>query len=108
MPELKLPSVMADLRPALGEIVGLGSQQAPYFSALLSSRHGLTILVDNREERVTERRPVAGTVLSAFDGATNFERAIGGFNREEIQREARDFISGISFQRYTPEPEPER
>jgi TldD protein len=108
MPELKLPAAMADLRPALGEIVGLGLQRAPYFSALLSSRHGLTIVVDNREEQVTERPPTAGTVLSAFDGATNFERAIGGFNREEIQRAARDFINGISFPRYTPEAEPER
>ena len=107
MPELKLPSAMADLRPALGEIVGLGSQRAPYFSALLSSRHGLTILVDNREEQVTERPPAAGTVLSAFDGATNFERAIGGFNREEIQKAARDFINGISFQRYMPEAQSE-
>jgi TldD protein len=108
MSELKLPIVMAELRPTLGEIVGLGLQQAPYFSVLLSSRHGLTIVVDNREERVTELPPAAGTVLSAFDGATNFERALGGFNREEIRTAARDFIKGISFQKYTPQAEPER
>ncbi len=108
MTELKLPAAMAELRPALGEIVGLGLQHAPYFSALLSSRHGLSIVVDHREEQVNERPPAAGTVLSAFDGATNFERAIGGFNRDEIQTAARDFIHGISFQRYTPQAEPER
>ena len=108
MSELKLPIVMAELRPTLGEIVGLGLQQAPYFSVLLSSRHGLTIVVDNHEEQVTERPPAAGTVLSAFDGATNFERALGGFNREEIRTAARDFIKGISFQKYTPQTEPER
>lgn len=108
MTELKLPTAMAELRPALGEIVGLGLQHAPYFSALLSSRHGLTIVVDHHEEQVTERPPAAGTVLSAFDGATNFERAIGGFNREEVRTAARDFIHGISFQKYTPQAEPER
>jgi predicted Zn-dependent protease len=109
MTDLKLPIAMAELRPAMEEIVGLGlRQQAPYFSVLLSSRHGLTIVVDNREEKVTERPPTAGTVLSAFDGATNFERAIGGFNREEIKTAAREFIKGISFQKYSPPAEPER
>ena len=109
MTDLKLPIAMAELRSAMGEIVGLGlRQRAPYFSVLLSSRHGLSILVDNREEQVTERPPAAGTVLSAFDGATNFERAIGGFNPQEVQSAARDFLQGISFQQYTSEPEPER
>ena len=108
MTDLKLPMAMAELRPVLREITGLGAQRAPYFSVLLSSRHGLTIVVDNREERVTERPPAAGTVLSAFDGATNFERALGGFNREEIRTAARDFIKGISFQKYTPQAGPER
>jgi TldD protein len=108
MTDLKLPVTMAELRPALGEIVGLGLRQAPYFSVLLSSRHGLTITVDNREERVAERSPAAGTVLSAFDGATTYERAIGGFNRAEIRTAARDFTEGISFQKYTAQAEPER
>jgi predicted Zn-dependent protease len=108
MTELKLPEAMAELRPALSEIVGLGLQPAPSFSVLLSSRHGLTITVDNREERVAERSPAAGTVLSAFDGATTFERAIGGFNHAEIQTAARDFTEGISFQKYAAQVEPER
>ncbi len=102
MTELKLPSAMADLRPALGEIIELGLQRAPSFSTLLSSRQGLTIIVDNREERVTERPPAAGTVLSAFDGSTTFERAIGGFRQDEIQRETRDLVQEISFQKYSP------
>ncbi|MEO5886437.1 MAG: TldD/PmbA family protein [Anaerolineales bacterium] len=108
MTELKLPTALAELRPALGEILELGLRRVPYFSVLLSSRHGLNILVDNREERVTERKPAAGTVLSAFDGATNFERALGGFNLGEIQFAARDLVSGIPFQKYMPQSEPER
>jgi TldD protein len=108
MTDLKLPSAMAELRPVLGEIVGLGLQRAPYFSVLLSSRHGMSIRVDDREERVTERAPAVGTVLSAFDGATNYERAMGGFHPGEIQSATRDLVNGISFQKYTPQPEPER
>ena len=108
MTDLKLPPAMAELRPALGEIVGLGLQRAPYFSVLLSSRHGLSILVDDREERVTERQPAAGTVLSAFDGGTNYERAMVGFHLQDIQNAARELVNGISFQKYTPQPDSER
>ncbi len=86
MTDLKMPMAMAELRPSLGEMIGLGLQRAPYFSVLLSSRHGLTIRLDNREERVTENPPAAGTVLSAFDGTTSYERAVGGFNLGEIDR----------------------
>ena len=108
MTELKLPIAMAELRPVLGDIVELGMDLAPYFSVLLSSRHGLSIVVDNREERVTERAPTAGTVLSGFDGSTNFESAVGGFNREEILAATRDFIQGTPFQKYAPQAESER
>ena len=108
MTDMKLPLAMAELRPALAEIVGVGLQRAPYFSALLSSRHGLSITVDDREERVTERQPAAGTVLSAFDGATNLERALVGFQRDEVRNAARELVSGVAFQKYAPQPEPER
>ena len=103
MTELRLPVAMAELRRALGEIAGIGRTRAPYFSILLSSRQGLTIVVDNREERVIERPPAAGTVLSAFDGTTTYERAVGGFDRPAIITAAREFIQGIPFQNYTPE-----
>jgi len=53
MTDLKLPSAMAELRPALVGIITEGYEQAPYFSVLLSSKQGLQIRVDNREERVT-------------------------------------------------------
>src|SRR5512135_2213414 len=110
MTDLKMPSAMAELRPALGEIVSQGQGQAPYFAILLSSKHGLVISVDNREERVVERPPSAGTVLSAFDGKTIYERAVTGFDREEVQRAARELVEGKSFAQYTPrsESEPQR
>ena len=81
MIDLRLPSAMAELRPALGAIVESGQSRAPYFSVQLASKHGLNIVVDNREERISERQPTAGTVLSAFDGMTNYERAVGGLDR---------------------------
>jgi TldD protein len=100
---------MAALRGDLGGIVARIERHAPYGAVWLSSRQGLRITVDNREERVAERPPAAGTVVTAFDGATLHERAIGSFDRAAIEREARDLVNGISV---TPglsiDPGPER
>ena len=108
MTDLKLPPAMAELRPALGGIVAESNQQAPYFSILLSSKQGLQITVDNREERVTERTPTAGTVVSAFDGLTVYERAVTGFEHNEVQQAARELAHSVSFATYTPPDEPQR
>jgi len=108
MTDLKLPSAMAELRPALREIVAQGQKQTPYLSVLLSSKHGLVINVDNREERVNERAPTAGTVLSAFDGVTIYERAVCGFQRADVEKAARELVSGIRFAKYMPPEEPTR
>ena len=109
MPDLKLPPAMAALRPALGGIVEALEARAPYGAVLLSAKQGLRMQVDNREERVTEQPPTAGTVLSAFDGATMHERALSGFDRSEVERSARELVSGLKFARYAPrEPEAER
>jgi len=106
MTDLRLPSDMAELRPALGEIVAQRREQAPYFTVLLSSKEGLTIQVDNREEHVVERPPSAGTVLSAFDGRTIYERAVVGFHRDEVQRAAHELVGEAHFADYVPVDEP--
>src|SRR4030095_5933823 len=85
MTDLRLPANMADLRPALGGIVAQARERAPYFTVLLSSKQGLTLQIDNGEQDVIERAPSAGTVLSAFDGRTIYERAISGFHQDEVQ-----------------------
>src|SRR5215207_1348840 len=109
MTELKLPSNMAQLRPALEEIISKRQKQAPYLTILLSSKQGLRITIDNREERVVEGAPSAGTVLSAFDGQTIYERAIGGFRRDEIQKAANELVSDANFAGYTsPEESPRK
>src|SRR6266508_4800173 len=107
MTDLKLPAAMAELRLALGGIVAESHKQAPYFSVLLSSKQGLHITVDNREERVTERAPSAGTVLSAFDGLTVYERGGSGFGRDEVQQAARALVRDSSFANYPAHAERE-
>ena len=108
MTDLRLPGDMADLRPSLGEIVAQGRERAPYFTALLSSKHGLSIQIDNREEHVNEQTPSAGTVLSAFDGQTVYERAVSGFRREEVEKAARELVCQGAFADHRPADEPER
>ena len=108
MTDLRLPSDMAELRPALGGIVAQAREQAPYFTVLLSSKQGLTIQIDNREEHVVERTPSAGTVLSAFDGRTIFERAVSGFHNDEVQKAARELVREADFASYGPVDEPQR
>src|SRR3972149_6278238 len=93
MTELQLPEKMQALRGRLGGIVEGIERRAPYGAALLSSRQGLQIYVDSREERLTEQPPTAGAVLTAFDGATLREQAVGGFDAEAVERGARDLAS---------------
>jgi TldD protein len=108
MTDLRWPSDMAELRPFLGEILAEGREQAPYFTALLSSKHGLQIQIDNREEHVNEQTPSAGTVLSAFDGKTIYERAIVGFRQDEVEKATHELVRETQFANYTPADEPER
>ncbi len=65
MSQLVLPPRMAALRPKLGALVAGMEQSAPYAALLLSEKGGLQIVVDNREERVEELAPTAGTVARA-------------------------------------------
>jgi len=102
MTELILPAPMTELRPLLANVIGKGKIRAPYFSVLLSSKSGLQIIVDNREERIAERPPTAGTVLSAYDGATIYERAISGFDKGEIEKATNELVQGVNFERYSP------
>lgn len=108
MTDLKLPAAMSELRPALTDIINQGQDRAPYFSALLSSKHGLRITVENREESVAELQPTAGTVLSAYDGGTMYERAVSGFVRNEVEEATRDLVQSASFEKYTHPREQER
>lgn len=108
MSNLKLLPGMAELRGALPDIVAHGQERAPYFSAFLSGNNNLEIVVNNREERVTERPPLAGTVLSAFDGLIMRERAVAGFDPDEVRKAAQELVSGVPFAKFTPPEAPSR
>ncbi|MGD8815166.1 MAG: hypothetical protein PVI78_11910, partial [Anaerolineales bacterium] len=97
MPDQDPVVKMKALRPTLGDVVATLEQSAPYGSVLLSHNQGLQIYVDNRQEIVSERDPTAGTVLTAFDGLTMRERALGGFDRRAILREAKVLASEGGF-----------
>jgi TldD protein len=108
MTDLKLPPEMAELRTSLPGIVALGGDKAPWFSVLLSNNHNLNIIVNNREERVVEPPPFAGTVLSAFDGETMHERSVGGFSKSGAEKAARELVQGLSRGGVKPPEEEER
>jgi TldD protein len=95
MSELRLPQAMAALRPRLAAIVAGAEARLPYAAALLTARQGLRISVSDREEQVTEQSPSAGTVISAFDGATMHEAALGGFDAAAIERATRQLVADL-------------
>jgi len=95
MTDLRLPHAMAALRPRLAAIVAGVEARLPYGAALLSARQGLRISVNDREEQVTEQSPSAGTVISAFDGATMHEAALGGFDAAAIERATRRMLQNL-------------
>jgi TldD protein len=102
-------SKMKALRPILRDAVATIEKGAPYGAILLSYNQGLQIYVDNRQETVSEWDPTAGTVLTAFDGLTMRERALGGFDRQSILQGAEELVSegGIPKQQEI-DPGPER
>ncbi len=108
MSELQLPPAMAALRPYLGEAVAGIETRAPYGAALLTARQGIQIVVDNREERVTETPRAAGTVVSVFDGLTMREQAVSGFDRSAVERAAQALIVDGAFADQPVDPGPPR
>lgn len=100
---------MNNLRPALGDIVSSIEARAPYGAVFLSSNSGMNIFIDNQQETVSQGDPTAGTVITAFDGRTMRERAIGGFDKESIQRGAQALLSEATFSNHTKiDPGPRR
>jgi TldD protein len=108
MSELQLPPAMAALRLELGDIVASIEQRAPYGAILLTAQQGVQITIDHREECITERPRSAGVVLSAYDGVTLHEEAVGGFDRAAVARAARLLVADRSFANAPVDPGPAR
>lgn len=92
-----LTPAMEVLRPDLGEVVSTLETRAPYAAVFLSSREMTQYRVENNQEQVDTGEPTAGVILRTFDGQTMRERSLGGFNKEKVIQEARDFIQGVPF-----------
>lgn len=92
-----LTPAMEKLRPDLGEVVSIIEAKAPYGSVSLSSREMTRYMVDNNQERVMVGEPTAGVILRAYGGRTMREKALGGFDRDLVLREAADFIAGATL-----------
>lgn len=90
MPSCSLPAPMVQLRSELGDLVASIESSMPYAAVLLTSRQGLRIYVDNKQENVTEENPTAGTILTAFNGHTITEQALSGFDKDQIMHAARE------------------
>lgn len=107
MAEMKMPQAMQALRPRLKEIVSAAGDRGPHLTGLLASRGGIYISIDNREEQVGERRPSAGTVLSAFDGETIRERSVSGYEPVHVEKAAAELLKEASYKPYTAPQEDE-
>lgn len=88
---------MNQLRPFLGDVVATLESKAPYGAVVLTSRETVRYLVDNNQERVIVGDPTAGAILTAFDGHTMNEKAIGGFDKNELLQGVKDLIKNSSF-----------
>ncbi len=109
MPGQSLRAQAESLRPMLGEAIESIESSAPYGAVLLSSSHGIEIYVDNRQETVAERNPMAGSIVTLFDGLTMRERAVGGFDRESILRNAQELVGNGDFAKHGEiDPGPKR
>jgi len=88
---------MAALRPDLSEAVSILESKAPYGAVTLTSREYTRYLVDNNQEAVNPGDPTEGVIFTAFDGHTMRDKGVGGFSKEHLLKEAKDFVSGIDF-----------
>lgn len=97
MKETNLKPKMKELRPILGDVVSTLESKAPYGAVTLSSREITKYLVDNNQEQVEMDNPTAGAILTVFDGHTLEEKAIGGFDKENLLQGAKDLVRETSF-----------
>jgi len=108
MTNIGLPDAMGELRPALSGIVSPNNNHSPDLSVLLLNRTGIQITITNQEERVIERPPTAGSVVSIFDGTTIYERAVSGFARSDVEKAAGDLIRNVNSSKGGHDEKPER
>lgn len=96
MPAPRLPAPMIDLRPMLGQAVAQLEQRSPYAAVLLSSREGVSIEVEQQEEKISQLPLSAGIVLSCLDHGVLVEHSLPGFEAVRLERAVRQVHQGLT------------
>src|SRR3989304_5568147 len=89
MPVPRLPSPMIDLRPELGAAVAKLEQRSPYAAVLLSSREGISIEVEQQEEKISQLPLSAGIVVTCQANGILMERSLPGFEAGRLEQAGR-------------------
>src|SRR5437763_11029488 len=85
------------LKAILPEVVALIETKATYGAALFMSLSGLSIAVDNREQRATRDPQSAGVVLTAAHGAYLAEYSTTTLDRAGLLAETRAWLAGLEL-----------
>jgi len=106
MPVPQLPAPMIDLRPRLGAAVAKLEQRSPYAAVLLSSREGISIEVEQQEEKISQLPLSAGVVLTCLANGVLTERSLPGFEAGRLEQAVRAMYQelGVAPKR-TPGPD---
>jgi TldD protein len=80
---------MMDLRPRLGAAVAKLEQRSPYAAVLLSSREGISIEVEQQEEKISQLPLSAGVVLTCLSNGVLTERSLPGFEAARLEQAVR-------------------
>jgi len=83
---------MLDLRPKLGAAVARLETRSPYAAVLLSSREGLVIRVEQKEEKIQQLPLSAGTVVTCLNDGVLLERAFSGYDSARLDQAVGDLL----------------
>jgi TldD protein len=80
---------MRDLRPELGAAVAKLERRSPYAAVLLSSREGVSIEIEQREEKISQLPLSAGVVVTCQANGVLMERSLPGFDAARLEQAVR-------------------
>src|SRR5690242_2109950 len=84
------------LKTILPDVVALIETKASYGAALAMSQSGMSVAMDNREQRATRDRASVGVVLTAAHGGYLVEYATSTLDRDGLLAETRAWLDGLS------------
>lgn len=100
-----LPPELEAIRDRLPELVRDLERRAPYGAVLATSSQGLSVTVNNREQRVSEGERRQGAVFSAWNGRFLEEQAVGSLDLDDLAAAQRTLAAALDL-RPGPAPDP--